>query len=534
MHPLYSIPNFVTSALIISLGLFVFLKRPSEPINRLFALLTWSVAHWLLGYALVYCTTDPDKALRFARFAYIGVVFIPTFFLHFMDEFLQLHRRSLLLVAYSVSIIFLYIIQQDVFMNGVYSYFWGFYPKAGPIYWTWLVYFYAGFGICDYKFTRAYFMLRKSGQASLREKQLKYVLWANCVASLSLMDYLPKFGLQIYPCAYLVALGWLVLMAYAIVRFRLMDVQLVIRKTLIYSFASAVLTALYVLITTGLAHAMSGWVASPTAFSSGIAACAMALLFHPLRMKIQRFVDRYFFRESLDQALLREATSGFVHEIKRPLAKISLPAELSLMDLQDVIDGRRSSKEALPKVVERLQFILNQTSDAGDKIEAIQEVSASGNKLLEDVDLSSVVKRVVGSERELLERQQVQVHLELPDNIPPFHGHTRQLEIVISNLLKNAVEALSTMPPEATRAIWITLLCGTGHIVLTIKDSGPGIKPENHKRLFEPYFTTKGPHGTGMGLFLCRQIVESHGGIIDVRSEAGKGAEFTVKLIFKD
>jgi signal transduction histidine kinase len=532
MHPLYSIPNFVTSALTISLGLFVFLKRPNEPINRLFGLLTWSVAHWLLGYALVYCTTDPVKALTYARFAYIGVVFIPTFFLHFMDEFLQLNQRFLLIFAYAISFLFLYIIQLNVFMNGVYSYFWGYYPKAGPLYWTWLVYFYAAFGLCDFKFTRAYFVQRTSDQNSLRAKQLKYVLWANCVASLSFMDYLPNFGLQIYPCAYLAAFGWLVLMAYAIAKHHLLDINVLIRRTLIYSAVTAVLTSVYLLIALGLARAMTGWVASPTAFSSAVAACAMALLFHPLRMKIQRFVDRYFFRESLDQAILREATSGFVHEIKRPLAKIGMPAELSLADLQELSDGKRSVQEVLPSVMQRLRYIVNETIDAGDKIEAIHEVSSADVKPMEDVDLKDVIKNSLEREKELIDRHHIQAHINLPKYLPSIHGHAKQLEIVISNLIKNAAEALSAMSLEAPRAIWIGASTEDGYISLSVRDSGPGIKAENLKRLFEPYFTTKGAHGTGMGLFLCRQIVQGHGGVISANASRNGtgGMEFVISL----
>jgi signal transduction histidine kinase len=312
-----------------------------------------------------------------------------------------------------------------------------------------------------------------------------------------------------------------------------MDISIVIKKTLVYSTVTAILTAVYVLITIGFVRGLSRWVSFPSAFSSGVAACAMALLFHPLRMKVQRFVDRHFMRESLDQAILREATSGFVHEIKRPLSKIGLPTELSLADLQDLSDGKRSVHEVLPKVMQRLRYILSQTIDAGDKIEAIQEISASDRKPSEDVDLVLVVKHVLEIERELLNRNHVRVHLDLPDTIPHLRGQAKQLEIVISNLIKNAVEALSTLPPGADREIWIILSSGRGQIVLTVKDSGPGIKPENLKHLFEPYFTTKGPHGTGMGLFLCRQIVQAHGGKIDVRSQPGTGAKFIIQFVAK-
>src|SRR5207249_440192 len=104
-----------------------------------------------------------------------------------------------------------------------------------------------------------------------------------------------------------------------IARYQLMDIKIIIRRTLIYSFVTAVLTAIYVVITMVVARGLEGWVVSPNVFSSAAAACAMALLFHPLRMKIQRLVDRHFPREHLDPELLQEAAGGFAHEMKRPL-----------------------------------------------------------------------------------------------------------------------------------------------------------------------------------------------------------------------
>jgi signal transduction histidine kinase len=173
---------------------------------------------------------------------------------------------------------------------------------------------------------------------------------------------------------------------------------------------------------------------------------------------------------------------------------------------------------------------MGQTTDAGDKIEAIREVSASDGKPPEEVDLKAVIRRGLDAEREPLERHHVQVRLELSDELPNLRGHAKQLEIVVSNLIKNAVEALSALPAQASRTIWISASCGGGQITLTVKDTGPGIQLENQRHLFEPYFTTKGAHGTGMGLFLCRQIVQTHGGSIDVRSESGHGAEFLIRL----
>jgi signal transduction histidine kinase len=322
----------------------------------------------------------------------------------------------------------------------------------------------------------------------------------------------------------------MLLISYAIVKHRLMDINVVIRKTLLYSLISAALAAIYVGTITLLAHLFGGLHGSTSAFSSALAAVFITVLFNPLRVKMQRFVDRHFFRESLDQAILREATSGFVHEIKRPLANISLPAELSLMDLQDWKEKRLSFEEVAPKIEQRLRYILNQTADAGDKIEAIRAYSSTNGKSLESVNLSEVIRKCISAQELLLKRHRIELDLDLLENIPPIQGHGKQLEIAFSNLLKNAAEAMSQLEPLAQRWIQLKVNPIAEKIMITVKDSGPGIKRENLEHLFEPYFTTKGSQGMGMGLYLSQQIIKAHGGIITVASIKGGGAEFAVEL----
>jgi len=683
MHPLYSIPNFVTCALIVSLGIFVVLKRPQEKINQLFGLLSWSVAHWLLGYAFAYCTTDPRKALAFARFAYVGVVFIPTFFLHFMCEFLKIRSRVTLLFAYGISIIFLYVIQQDYFMNGVRLFYWGYYPKAGPWYWPWMIYFYAGFMACDYQFTKAYFVQKRISKDSLRAKQLKYVLWANCVASVSVMDYFPKYGVSIYPCAYLAALGWMIFMAYAIVKFRLMDVRLVIRKTLIYSFVSALLTAVYFAVVTMLTHLSSGMVGKFSWISMAAAGIVVTLIFMPVFRWVQTLIDRLFFRFRIDREaklmefsseiiqqedterltqslcqtledslhpkglglylqaqgagdylevsgripsawkkvlpsvnlwtthfrqdpepllwnaqskawasgdvfnemsrleihaalplasrteilgflllgekrseevytnddlilmriianqatvayerpkLLREVSSGFVHEVKMPLSKISLPAELTFLEIEQALKSGGDVHDLLPKIQRRMKYIMDQAFLAGHRIDALQQLRSLDSPRREVVSVRSVVQTSITALSETFQQTNAVVHLRLPGDLPAIHGDPRQLEIVFVNLMKNAAEAIEALKPDRVREIFIAGHVEGSKVVVEIADTGQGIRPEDRERIFQPHFTTKGSHGAGMGLFLCRQIVQAHDGTMRARNTAMGGASFIVTL----
>ena len=270
MHPLYSIPMFITSGLCAGFGLFVLFRKPKEKLNRLFCFLAFSVAAWSLGYGFVYVSSSPSKALQMARLGYIGVVFIPTLFYHFMCEYLQVRRKAALCGVYAGSLFFLYLSRANRFFNDVYTYFWGYYPRAGTIYWTFLVFFYGVFGLCLLEMAKVYREIKSGHRRDLSQNQVKYVLLAYFVATLSVSDYLPNYHIEIYPFAYLAATSWLALMAYAIFKHRLMDVNVVIRKTLLYSFVTAGLASVYAGTVTLLARLVENHPSVPALIPSEI------------------------------------------------------------------------------------------------------------------------------------------------------------------------------------------------------------------------------------------------------------------------
>jgi signal transduction histidine kinase len=299
---------------------------------------------------------------------------------------------------------------------------------------------------------------------------------------------------------------------------------------LLYSFVSAALASIYVGTITLLAHVLQGRREPASAYSSALAAIFMTLLFNPLRIRAQRWVDRYFPRERLDPGLLQEAAGGFAHEMKRPLSKISLPAELALMDLERVKSGEIAWEDALPGFERRLRFIVSQSVDAGYMIEAIRELSASSASPFVPVDLREVINSVLSVEKDLLEKQAIVVNLRLPSDLSLVPGHARQLEIVFINLIKNAVEAMGDLPSDQRRELRIEGQSEQGQVIVRIIDTGPGIRPEEMEKIFQSQYSTKGLNGSGIGLYLSRQIVQAHGGTIDVRSEPGQGTEFILRF----
>jgi len=127
-----------------------------------------------------------------------------------------------------------------------------------------------------------------------------------------------------------------------------------------------------------------------------------------------------------------------------------------------------------------------------------------------------------------LDAQGITVQQDLAPNLPPMEADPVETQQVIMNLLVNAAQVLSEAPPE-NRKIRISAESHSGDaVVVSVEDTGPGILPDSLARLFEPFFTTRSS-GLGMGLAICRRIVEAHGGRI--RGEnAGTGARFSFTL----
>jgi signal transduction histidine kinase len=242
---------------------------------------------------------------------------------------------------------------------------------------------------------------------------------------------------------------------------------------------------------------------------------------------LQRWLDRRFPRESLDQSLLREATSDFVHEIKRPLANISMPVQLALMDVQQFVDKAISSDKFVQLLRKRLSYVLQESLEAGDMVEAIRALSSKKPSVFVSLDVREILDRVLEREQRRLSERDIKVVRDFKD-IDPIMGNDRQLEIAFNNIVKNAIDALEPIEISRPRQVRAAVDATAESVVVDIEDSGPGITPNDISKLFDPWFSTKGSSGMGIGLFLTKEIFRGHSASIDVKSQLGEGSRFRV------
>ena len=210
---------------------------------------------------------------------------------------------------------------------------------------------------------------------------------------------------------------------------------------------------------------------------------------------------------------LGQLAAGVAHEINTPLANIMLIAE----------SVRRRTFDSWTRG--RIDSLLHQTESAARIVRGLLDYARRPEAKVGEVDLADSVRSVV-SFLQGKQSAEVEVNVMVPDERLLIRGDRDQILQVITNLMNNAYDALN-VPGR----IDVRLTADPNWVHLAVTDNGTGIPPEARAHLFEPFFTTKPEgKGTGLGLAICIGIVESHGGMIDVESEVGKGSTFTVHL----
>ncbi|MBI1992719.1 MAG: GAF domain-containing protein, partial [Candidatus Omnitrophica bacterium] len=226
-------------------------------------------------------------------------------------------------------------------------------------------------------------------------------------------------------------------------------------------------------------------------------------------------------REKL--AVIGTLSAGINHEICNPLGIVKAQCEAFLLDLQDGILIGKSSQEVLDRTSSIMGVALKQI----DRATAItQKLSNFAKPIKEPTAQPISVEQEVGEVLLLvghdLTLEKIEVKQEIQPALPPILVDRRQFQEVLFNLIRNAAQAIR--PPGM---ITIRSRAREGAVRIEIEDTGAGIPPEKLGKIYDPFFTTKEPgKGTGLGLFIVRQIVERNKGEIAVESTVGKGTTF--------
>lgn len=215
-------------------------------------------------------------------------------------------------------------------------------------------------------------------------------------------------------------------------------------------------------------------------------------------------------------------TSALAHEINQPLTAMRSYAQAGLRFL----DADQPDYDNLRKA---LKGIVADNKRASSVINHLRSLVKKEKHSAEAFDVNSMIERVIFLINSEIVLRNAKVKLNLHQNAPAFHGDSVQIQQVIINLLTNALDAIENQPVESRHITLSTKAEKAGVVIVSISDSGGGINPDKMEEIFNPFYTTK-PQGLGLGLAMCRSIIEAHGGQLRCENNPDGGATFSFTL----
>jgi PAS domain S-box-containing protein len=219
---------------------------------------------------------------------------------------------------------------------------------------------------------------------------------------------------------------------------------------------------------------------------------------------------------------LGELTASIAHEVNQPLAAIVTNGEATLRWLANESPNLAEARGAVERII-------SDSHRASEVIKRLRELARKSDLQMAALDVNDVIADVVALvQREVLSHR-VRLRLELDKTLRPVTGDRVQLQQVLINLLMNGIEAMATVNERPRELVVRSAQRETDRVLVAVRDSGIGIDPERVDRLFMAFVTTK-PDGLGMGLSICRSIIEAHGGELWALSNDDAGATFQFTL----
>lgn len=234
--------------------------------------------------------------------------------------------------------------------------------------------------------------------------------------------------------------------------------------------------------------------------------------------RIEKLEERVKRTEKL--AAMGETAANIAHEIRNPLGSIGLFASLLIKELKEKKNRDRAS------------HIISAVKDMDNKISNLLMFARDQKPLMKDVSIHNVLKEIIIFSEQILGKENIILTVNYEDVDPVIAGNAEMLKQVFLNLMLNAMQA---MPGGGNLYIKTRIFGGNNKkkdfhnpiVEISFMDTGSGMPDENIKKIFDPFFTTK-EKGTGLGLAIAHNIVDIHGGSIDVEKNKGGGAAFNI------
>jgi len=539
----------------IFMAIFLLWKGVGNRLRSLWACVCMAASVWGLGGVIFSYAKTPEEAFWGWQIGYVGVIMAPVFFFHFVRVYLE--KRLLVLSTLSYTLAFFF-----VFLNFFYGQFFiGNVVKTfGDLYWVdwtirknpfllthYLIYYWGFLPYC-------YFLLfsKFSKSSGKMRNQIKYFMIGSGLGWIGAeFNFLPDFGVNIFPVSNFLVGFYPFILGYAIIQHKLMDMNVVFKKSLVYSILVAVVTSIYSLLVFLSSLAFQGISGNESHLINILVVFLVALLFNPLKDWIQHFLDQRFFQGTLESlanerhrlqqelfhkeklAYVGQLASSVVHEIRNPLTAIET--------FVNYVPDKRTDPEFLkkfdtlvPREISRIKKVVN----------SLLDISRPAKLNILKLNICAVLDNTLSLLEEQLKVKRIKVMREYDSPEIEIKGDEEQLKQVFLNLFLNAIQAMGeggTLSIQVkgirhqTENLNTADSCNlkpsacSNYLQIIVADTGHGILKEDLRKVFSPFYTTK-KDGIGLGMSITKEIIENHGGTIEVESKEGDGAKFLIVL----
>jgi len=226
-------------------------------------------------------------------------------------------------------------------------------------------------------------------------------------------------------------------------------------------------------------------------------------------------------------AVIGTLAAGINHEICNPLGIARGQCEVFLLNAKDGLYETRAKEEQIYEAMKIMEKVIKETDRATSITKKLSSFAKPGKgDINEDVDISNEIDEVMSLVGHDLELNKIKFNKNIPNDFPHIRADRKQLQEILFNLIRNAAQAI-----EGQGNITVKATKDDRSVFIDIEDTGKGIPENRLDQIFNPFYTTKAPgKGTGLGLFIVRQIIQRNRGAVTVRSKEGEGTTFTLQF----
>lgn len=532
----YSILPLLGAIFTFTLGFFVWLKKPSSRLSILFFLYSFVIALWLFGTFKLFNANTDSLAIFWDRFIYVGVMFIPIFLYHFGLIYTEeKNQQTILHIGYAVSFLFLPLSQTDLFVKGLFKYAWGVHTQAQIAHHFFLVYFFFYFILFFVNLYR--YEKRADG---VKKQQAKYLLIGFLILdAVGPLAFLPAYGISVYPVIFLSAIPFVLLVAYAMVKYQALDVKILstevfsvlVTMLFLYEFLTSLslgemllrflILVLVILFVGMLLRSVHGEVRKREKIeilNKDLAKATKKLKSQNVALKESQARE---LAKARDVAKLKdEFVFLAAHELKAPVFAIRGFLELVEGDQKKVPKSMRENLDAIAQASEHLNHLV------GDLLEVARNDAGTMNVAVTPLSVVKMFEGVIQEQVVLAQKRRIRIDEKIADLM--ILADENKLKEVLTNLVSNAIKYNR---PSGT--IFIRAVKKADSCVVEVEDTGFGIPVSEQTKIFQKFFraggkATEGVLGTGLGLFITKMLVEKMGGTIEFSSKENIGTIFTV------